>query len=291
MTKNSFKDHNLENSKLPVHLPQNTESTLEYSLKVMSEVVHWLVKSGIGHAEFSASLRVLFYNESINELEYLDQKKTDSSISLLAGLNRRDVSNFRVENGGYHKVIQSFTDTLPVSVPARVIALWVHKKLPKVLSITGTEDSFENLVRQISTEKHPRSILSELKRIGLVSETKGNVVLHQESFTPIPEANVTKQIFSENIADHLAAGVSNLTERNNLFLEQAIFANELSQASVDYLREKTAKLWEEFSKSLLAEAIQRCKIDEGCVNSTHRFRVGIYQYDKNESSEFDLKKF
>lgn len=289
MTKNFFEDHNLDNTKLPVHLLHDTESTLEYSLKVMSEVVHWLVKSGIGHAEFSASLRVLFYNESINELDYLDQKKTDSSISLLAGLNRRDVSNFRVENGGYHKVIQSFTDTLPVSVPARVIALWVHKKLPKVLSITGAENSFEYLVRQISTEKHPRSILSELKRIGLVSETKGNVVLHQESFTPIPEANVTKQIFSENIADHLAAGVTNLTERNNLFLEQAIFANELSQTSVDYLREKTAKLWEEFSKSLLAEAIQRCKIDEGSINSTHRFRVGIYQYDKKEVSEFDLK--
>ena len=150
MTKNAFEDHNLDETKLAGYLPQNTESTLEYSLKVMSELVHWLVKSGVGHAEFSASLRVLFYNESIKELDFLDQKKTDSSISLLAGLNRRDVSSFRIENGGHHKVIQSFTDTLPISVPARVIGLWVYKKLPKVLSIVGAENSFEYLVNNIS---------------------------------------------------------------------------------------------------------------------------------------------
>ena len=75
MTKNAFEDHNLDETKLAGYLPQNTESTLEYSLKVMSELVHWLVKSGVGHAEFSASLRVLFYNESIKELDFLDQKK------------------------------------------------------------------------------------------------------------------------------------------------------------------------------------------------------------------------
>lgn len=288
MTKNTFNHHNLDSTKLSAYLPQNTESTLECSLKVMSELVHWLVKSGVGHAEFSASLRVLFYNESIKELDALEQKKTDSSISLLAGLNRRDVSSFRVENGGQHGVIQSFTDTLPVSVPARVVALWVHKNLPKVLTITGTENSFEYLVRQISTEKHPRSILSELKRIGLVSEADGNVILHQESFTPAPEAHVTKQIFAENIADHIASGVSNLTQRNNLFLEQAIFANELSQESVQYLKEKTTALWETFSKSLLAEAIQRCKMDEGTNHAVHRFRVGIYQYDEKEKLGTDI---
>ena len=288
MTKNAFEDHNLDETKLAGYLPQNTESTLEYSLKVMSELVHWLVKSGVGHAEFSASLRVLFYNESIKELDFLDQKKTDSSISLLAGLNRRDVSSFRIENGGHHKVIQSFTDTLPISVPARVIGLWVYKKLPKVLSIVGAENSFEYLVRQISTEKHPRSILSELKRLGLVSEANGNVILHQESFTPLPEANATKQIFAENVADHIAAGVNNLTQHNNLFLEQALFANELSEESIDYLKEKTAELWEKFSKSILAEAIQRCKIDEGRINANHRFRVGIYQYDEKDSSINEL---
>ncbi|WP_240921737.1 DUF6502 family protein [Acinetobacter sp. SA01] len=279
MAKNFFDDCDSRKPKLPSQLPRSAESTLEYSLKVMSELVHWLVKSGIGHAEFSASLRVLFYNESIKELEYLDQRKTDSSISLLAGLNRRDVSTLRLENGGNHRIIKNFTDTLPVSVPARVIALWVHKNLPKVLNITGTENSFEYLVKQISTEKHPRSILSELKRIGLVSEEDGRVILHKESFTPVPEEHQTKQIFAENLADHLAAGVYNLTEDPNAFLEQAIFVDELSADSVDYLKNKTLELWEKFSKSLLAEAIIRCQEDEGRLDAIHRFRVGIYEFD------------
>lgn len=284
MKKNLIHSSNLDQQQRSTSLPQSAGSTLEYTLKVMSELVHWLVKSGIGYAEFSMALRSLFYNEALKELEHLNQKKTDSSISLLSGLNRRDVSALRSENGGDHRLIQAYTDTLPISVPARVIALWVHKALPNILAIAGEENSFEYLVKQISTEKHPRSILSELKRIGLVSESNGTVILHQESFTPAPEQDTTKQIFAENMADHLAAGIHNLTEQNNRFLEQAIFANELTAQSVDHLRMKTSELWEELSKALLAEALERCKQDEGKADATQRYRAGIYQYDENDPS-------
>ena len=95
----------LDQSTLSTHLSQDAESTLEYTLQVMNQLVHWMVKSGIGYAEFSAALRPLFYNEAIKELEYLKQKKTDSSISLLSGLNRRDVSSLRTDNGGDHRII------------------------------------------------------------------------------------------------------------------------------------------------------------------------------------------
>lgn len=87
--------------------------------------MHWLVKSGIGYAEFSMALRSLFYNEALKELEHLNQKKTDSSISLLSGLNRRDVSALRSGKRRRYRLIQAYTDTLPISVPARDVALWV----------------------------------------------------------------------------------------------------------------------------------------------------------------------
>lgn len=246
----------------------------------MGELTHWLVKSGVGYSEFSNAIRPLFYNEAIKELEYLGQKKTDSSLSLLSGLNRRDVGQIKQENGGEHTTIPlTCRNTMPISVPARVVALWVHKDLPYILPLTGNENSFEGLVKQISRDKHPRSILLELQRIGLVTETEGKVILHQESFTPAPEAHQAKQILAENISDHIAAGVHNLTENQNYFLEQAIFANELTEESVNYLKERTVELWGEFSKILLAEAIERCQQDEGRIDAIRRFRVGIFEYD------------
>lgn len=259
---------------------KDSADTLEYTLKVMGELTHWLVKSGIGYGEFSNAIRPLFYNEAIKELEYLGQKKTDSSISLLSGLNRRDVSQIKQENGGQHNIIpMTCRNIMPVSIPARVVALWVHKDLPYTLPIAGHENSFEGLVKQISSDKHPRSILLELKRIGLITELDGKVILHQESFTPSPEDHQSKQIFAENLSDHIAAGVYNLTEDQNYFLEQAIFANELTEESVNYLKEKVIQLWSKFSKSLLAEAIERCQKDEGRIDANRRFRVGIFEYD------------
>jgi hypothetical protein len=78
------------------------------------------------------------------------------------------------------------------------------------------------LVKQISTEKHPRSILLELKRIGLVVEDEDHVILQTNSFTPSPEMDEIKQLFTANIISHLAAGIHNVIEKDNKFLEQAL---------------------------------------------------------------------
>ena len=265
------------------HLSQNAESTLESTLQVMNELVHWMVKSGIGYAEFSAALRSLFYNEAIKELEYLNQKKTDSSVSLLSGLNRRDVSALRAENGGDHQIIPAaYVDILSSSVPARVVALWIHQDLNNILPISGEENSFEYLVKQISTEKHPRSILLELKRIGVIVEDGENVILQTNSFTPSPEMDEIKQLFTANIVSHLAAGIHNIIEKDDSFLEQALFANELTSASVELLKQTSMKLWNEMSKQVLAEALEYCKQDEGRKDAVFNFRLGVFQHDAQE---------
>ena len=261
----------------------NTESTLQYSLKIMDQLSRWLVKSGVGHQEFSEAMRALFYNAALEEIEQLGQKKTDSALSLLSGLNRREVSQLR-QNYGEHRYTQTHLETQPANVPSRVIALWLHLGLPSIIPTCGPEASFEALVKQISTEKHPRSILSELIRLKLVIETGQNVFLQTQSFSPNPKEHITKQIFSENIADHLAAGIANLTEHNE-FLEQAVFADELTQESVNYLKQKSNILWQQYSKNILDEAIQRCNLDQGKAHARYRFRLGMYQYDTHEQSE------
>ena len=264
-------------------LSHEADTTLEHALVVMQELTHWLVKSGIGHTEFSAVLKPLFYNEAINELECLTQKKTDSSISLLAGLNRRDVSALRHQNNDSHQFIQNFAEfPAVVSVPARVVGMWVHRGLPQSIPVSGSELSFENLVRQVSTEKHPRSILLELKRIGVVQEQYDQVVLQTRSFTPSLEADELKKVFVSNVSDHLAAGIHNIVAKDNRFLEQAIFADELTPKSVQHLKHTSTKLWHEMSKHILAEAIECCKQDEGREDAVLKFRLGIFQYDTSD---------
>ncbi len=264
-------------------LSHEAETTLEHAVIIMQELARWLIKSGIGYTEFSAVLKPVFYNEAIREIERLNQKKTDSSISLLSGLNRRDVSTLRHNNNEVHQLIQHFTEPAwVISVPARVVGLWINDGLPESIPVSGREMSFESLVKKVSTEKHPRSILLELKRIGIVKEEDDRVILQTNSFTPSPEKDELKQLFVANITDHLAAGIHNVVEKENKFLEQAIFADELTLKSIEQLKETSMKLWNEMSRQILAEAIEYCKQDEGKQDAVLNFRLGIFQYDNSD---------
>lgn len=267
----------LENSE-EVMLSHDTETTLEHAISIMPELVHWLIKAGVGYTEFSAALKIVFYNEAIKELDAIKQKKTDSAVSLLSGLGRRDVRGF-CQTYGEYKLINQINQQLPISVPARVIGLWVGQKLPSQIPFSGEGISFESLVKQISSEKHPKSILLELKRLGLVIEENDQIILQNSSFTPDPKKDESKQIFTQNISDHLAAGISNLTQKTN-FLEQAIFADELTPESVEKLKKLSLDMWTLMSKAILSSAIEYCNNDEGSVEANKHFRLGIFQYDK-----------
>ncbi|MDC4869134.1 hypothetical protein NQ914_18480, partial [Acinetobacter baumannii] len=144
---------------------------------------------------------------------------------------------------------------------------------------SGEGTSFEGLVKQISSEKHPKSILLELKRLGLVIEENDQIILQNSSSTPDPKKDESKQLFTQNISDHLAAGISNLTQKTN-FLEQAIFADELSPKSVEKLKKLSLDMWTLMSKAILSLAIEYCNNDEGSAEANKHFRLGIFQYDK-----------
>ncbi len=66
-------------------------------------------------------------------------------------------------------------------------------------------------------------------------------------------------VFTDNLHDHLAAAAANLQDEAN-FLEQAVYVNELTEASAEALRLTARQAWRE------APADQR----------TQRVRFGVY---------------
>ncbi len=197
---------------------------------------------------------------------------------MLSGLNRRDVRSF-CQTYGEYVLVNQFNLQLPISVPARVVGMWINKKLPLQIPFQGEENSFESLVKQISSEKHPKSILLELKRLGIVVEENNDVILQNSSFTPDPKVDESRQLFTQNISDHLSAGINNLTKNTN-FLEQAIFADQLNSQSIEKLNQLSADLWNVMSKAIVSAAMEYCNNDAGDKEANKRFRLGIYQYDE-----------
>ncbi|EPF75836.1 hypothetical protein GCM10025882_14320 [Acinetobacter gyllenbergii] len=257
-------------------IPQDAETTLDSIYPMMQHIARWLIHSGVGYTDFVAALKPIFYEQALLELDRIKQNKTDSAVSLLSGLHRKDVSSFRQQAN------QTATETpnFAISVPARVIARWIALDLPTQIPISGEENSFEALVKHISTEKHPRSILFELQRLGVVVQIDQDVMLQQHSFTPDNQMQESKALFSANLSDHLAAGIDNfISEKPFTHLEQAVHAEKLTAQSVEALRELSIELWQDMAKQLLNAAIHHCDQDQEKDDAHYQFRFGVYQYD------------
>lgn len=269
--------HIMQNDQVAkVGLAQAAETTLESVIPVMEPIVRWLIHSGVGYTDFIAALKPIFYQQALLEAEQMSQKTTDSALSLLSGLHRKDVSHFRQQD-----VVDEPKIVLPISVPARVIGHWMALELPESIPFLGATDSFEALVKAISTEKHPRSIVLELERLNIVTSQDGMIVLQQKSFTPDLNMHETKALFSANLADHIAAGVDNFINHQKDFthLEQAVFAENLTAASVTQLRQLSIELWQNMAQQMVAAATHYCEQDKNKTAADQRFRLGVYQYD------------
>lgn len=257
-------------------IPQDAETTLDSIYPMMQHIARWLIHSGVGYTDFVAALKPIFYEQALVELERIKQNKTDSAVSLLSGLHRKDVSAFRQQANQVTNEAPNFA----ISVPARVIARWIALDLPHQIPVSGQENSFEALVKHISTEKHPRSILFELQRLGVVVQLDQEVVLQQHSFTPNNQMQESKALFSANLSDHLAAGIDNfISEKPFTHLEQAVHAEKLTAQSVEALRQLSITLWQDMAKQLLNAAIQHCDQDQEKDDAQYQFRFGVYQYD------------
>ena len=257
----------------------NAEFNLQQVLLLMDDLVQWLIRSGVGYNDFSAALKSVFYQQAIHELERIEQKQTVSSISLLSGLHRKDVTAFKkaLESG---QTLTQASVSEPISVPSRVVGLWIAEGLEKQLPFSDKDQfSFEDLVRRVSVERHPRSVLSELERLNIVSENEGVVSLQQYSFVPDTAMHEARKILTRNVHSHLQAGLHNLFKPEEIpYLEQAVRADELTVESVQLLHEKSLILWKEFSFQLLKLEMERCEQDDGKADAVKEFRFGVYQY-------------
>jgi hypothetical protein len=151
-----------------------------YLKQVLRPFARFALRHGLRMTDILETLRAAFVEVAEDELRRLAVKPSTSRLAVTTGLSRREVQRV------------SGTDALPavsLSLPARVVGLWLsHPQFrlkggkPKVLSMEGAGSEFNQLVRTISHDIHPASILFELERVGLVKKTTRGLQLIEDSF-------------------------------------------------------------------------------------------------------------
>lgn len=215
---------------------------------------------------------------------------TDSRISVLTGVHRRDVRTIRAAGGDLEAVEMKRTTLL-----ATVVGRWLagpetldQAGQPLALPRTAQEGpSFEALVAGINNDVRPRTVLDELLRQDLVRDDPetGLLSLHPDAVVGAEDLDQKILFFAANVGDHLGAAAQNLLEPERTTLERAVFYNRLRPASVEEVEALARELGQSALLRLNREARQRQDRDSDAPEATHRFRFGIYFYREDRGRD------
>lgn len=252
--------------------------------KVLRPFVRVMLSRGITYPYLAELLKNLFVDISESEFRLNHKPPTDSRISLMTGVHRKDVSRLRTD-------LQRNTEAVPdvVSLGAELVAVWLGtprylyedgSPLPLArFASEGGEQSFESLVAGVNSDIRSRVVLDEWLRLGVVHiDATNRVCLNAEAFVPSEGFDEKAYYFGHNLHDHAAAAASNLLGGKPPFLERSVQYDALSEASVAMLAKQSQ---DAAMKALLAvnkNALSLEQADTTGSTPRHRMTFGVYFY-------------
>lgn len=199
-------------------------------------------------------------------------KTTDSRLSVITGLQRRDIVRLR----------EFSTKEQKPNHLARLVALWQTNAVyapagkPVKLAKNGPAPSFESLAQLVRRDVHPRTMLDELYASGTVSinDADQSVQLLKTSYQPLSGSEDQLAYLSQNMADHLNAATENILGQVPPHFERAVHycdltAEQIEELKADYNTGQMALLEKLSQKAAEMKNLQT-------KDARHRFRAGGY---------------
>ena len=265
---------------------------------VLRPLIKLMLAKGITYPFLSEVLKDLFVEVAENEFKMDKRPLTDSHLSLITGIHRKDIKRLR---HGDHSETEIIPQT--ISLGARLVSRWTSdarfldennqpKPLPR-FAREGGDISFEGLVASVSCDIRSRVVLDEWLRLGVAHFNDNNhVCLNTSAFIPAHGFDEKVYYFGHNLHDHAAAATNNLLGENQPFFERSAYYDGLSVDSVKILAEQSERLG---MKSLLAinkSAMELEKNDALKNDSRYRMTFGIYFFSEPVETEMpaDIKE-
>jgi hypothetical protein len=237
--------------------------------------------------------------EELLKRAYVRAAREAPGVAPVAG--SRDVSRVATATGlSRREVARLDAVMLPRSVqkPAPVNQIYLRwstskrlqdrKGQPRALPRTGKAPSFESLAQSVTRHVHPRSLLDEMLRQDLVSLSDDGLTVHLQAQRYVPNRDDAQLygFLGANVGDHLAAATANVISRDNQHFEQAIFADELSQASAEAIHKLVGAQWQRLLAELVPE-IEKLIADDQAAGraANHRARIGLFTFHEPETDD------
>lgn len=258
--------------------------------RLLRPLVRVLIAKDITFPSLSRMLKEIYVEVAREQFTENDKPLSDSRISLLTGVHRKDIKALREgrnKPGAAPSVL---------SRNAHLIALWTGAPdyldgrgrplaLPRQRPKKGGV-SFESLVESVSTDIRPRAVLDEWLRRGLARlGDDDRVHLNTRAFVPTEEFADIAYYFGRNLRDHIAASSHNLLGGDPAMLEQAVYYEELTPQSVEELQRLSREVGSSMLVKINQRAFELAERDKGKGDASQRITFGVYFFAASDDDD------
>ncbi len=251
--------------------------------RLLRPLVRVLIRFGVTYPQCAALLKTVYVKTARDEFPAPDGKQTDSRISVLTGVHRKDVRRLGAEPG------DDFALPPEASLAAQIIGVWLgapeftdDEGAPLRLPRTVRPDavSFESLIESVTKDVRARTLLDEWLARKLVAVDPDDYVrLLQDAFVPDDRLDELAYYFGRNLHDHIAAAGENLAADTEPRLERSVYYARLTPASVTRLRAHARRAGMAALTRVNRLALALAKTDAVDPEATKHMSFGVYFYD------------
>lgn len=268
------------------------DGLLEAATAILRPMVIELIGQGVPFGKLEARLRELFVRLADSEFVLPNRPQTDSRISVLTGINRKEVRRIRRA-----PVMQVRPTSFERNLAADIVGRWSSD--PRTTDAEGrprplpfrsrTDPSFVRLVHETTTDLRPRAILDELIRTGVAELTPtGEVKLNGDAYVPRKGMPEMLQMLAQDPPEMITTMLRNIFARTeDPHLQQRVAYDNLGAKAIAkvraLLRQKTERFLGEIDRLLARFDHDRAPDAPGGPRRYVSF--GVYYFESSEGTE------
>lgn len=265
-------------------------------VRILRPMVRLLLRYGVSAGAFEELVRRVFVEVAEKDFRYEGKKQTTSRISVITGLNRKEVARIQKLPPVEHTEVDERYNRA-----ARVLTGWLRDKefrtkagAPAVLPFDG-KGSFTELVNKYSGDMPARSIADELMRVQAIEKTRNNgLKLIAKGYIPNDSVVDKLQILGTDTADLISTIDYNLTHnKEEARFQRKVSYNNVPVEHIEAFRKHSARLSQQLLERLDAWLASRDRDEYPNLKNKNkaksRIGLGIYMMEET-TTDADKKE-
>jgi len=250
-------------------------------MELLQPLVRVLLRHGMAYDEFAELARRAYVQVAERDFTLKGRKQTTSRISVITGLNRKEVA--RLQAAGNQGEAASAELAHTMNRAAKVVVGWMHEhKQAEGTPALLDNEQFAALVRRHSGDMPARAVLDELRHDGAVAVADdGRYTLSPDGYGPRATDMRKISLLGQHAADLLGAIEHNIGHPPEQgYLQQRVFADHIPADKIEQLRHQLR----ETGLNSLAQArdllIEQDAGDAPPAPGARRVTLGVYYYEQ-----------